>query len=161
MMTLKKAFGAEVSINTAAHVHTAHNSPHRACYSSFSSTDQFKYFSTFYGTQKVHHSVHNSPQLVLTLRQINPVHTTPSYLVPSSFYPHIYVSVFLVVCFSSGFPANILYAFLFSSHSGYMPCPSQHPQLNRSTYTWQMHRGKRPKEKITLFILWVLGQDSN
>jgi hypothetical protein len=38
--------------------------------------------------------------------------------------------------FPYGFPTNILYAFLFSPHSCYMPCPSHPPWLDHSNYTW-------------------------
>jgi hypothetical protein len=34
--------------------------------------------------------------------------------------------------FPSGFPTNILYAFLFSPHSCYMPCTSHPPWLHHS-----------------------------
>jgi hypothetical protein len=63
---------------------------------------------------KVQYHIHRSPQQVLILSQINPVHTSPSYLryililsthlhfgLPSGLHP-------------SGFPTNILHAFLFS-----------------------------------------------
>jgi hypothetical protein len=43
---------------------------------------------------------------------------------PSSLFPY-------------GFPTNILYAFLFSPHSCYMPCPSHSPWLDRSNYVWR------------------------
>jgi hypothetical protein len=39
--------------------------------------------------------------------------------------------------FPSGFPTNILYAFLFSPHSCYMPCPSHPPSLDHYNYVWQ------------------------
>jgi hypothetical protein len=63
---------------------------------------------------KVHYHVHKSPPLVPILSQINPVHTTPSYL--SKIYFNIVQP--LLLCFPSGllpsgFPTNILYAFLF------------------------------------------------
>jgi hypothetical protein len=39
--------------------------------------------------------------------------------------------------FLSSFHANILYAFLFSPHSCYMPCPFHTPWLDHSNYTWR------------------------
>jgi hypothetical protein len=39
--------------------------------------------------------------------------------------------------FRSGFPTKILYAFLFSAHSCYMPCPFHPPWLDQSNYTWR------------------------
>jgi hypothetical protein len=63
---------------------------------------------------KVHYRVHQSPPLAPILSNINPIHTIPSYRrsililsthlrfdLPSRLFP-------------SGFPTNILYAFLFS-----------------------------------------------
>jgi hypothetical protein len=39
--------------------------------------------------------------------------------------------------FHSGFPTNILYAFLFSPHSCYLLHPSHPPWLDYSNYTWR------------------------
>jgi hypothetical protein len=39
--------------------------------------------------------------------------------------------------FPSGFPINILDAFLSSPHSCYMPCPSRPPWLDHFNYTWR------------------------
>jgi hypothetical protein len=39
--------------------------------------------------------------------------------------------------FPSGFPTNIIHAFLFSPNSCYMPCPSHPPWLDHSNYTWR------------------------
>jgi hypothetical protein len=59
---------------------------------------------------KVHYHACKSPPLVPVLIQINPVHTTGSYL--STTHLHLGLPSGL---FPSGFPTNILYAFLFSS----------------------------------------------
>jgi hypothetical protein len=71
-------------------------------------------FPNILRNQKVHYDVYKNTRLVPILSQIKPVHTTPSYLrsililftnlhlgLPSDLIP-------------SGFPTNILYAFLFS-----------------------------------------------
>jgi hypothetical protein len=60
---------------------------------------------------EVHYRVHNSPPLVPILSQINPVHTTPSYVLILSFHLRLGLPSGL---FPSGFPIKILYAFLFS-----------------------------------------------
>jgi hypothetical protein len=57
--------------------------------------------------------VHKSPPLIPILSQIDPVHTIPSYLRISlilSTHLHLGLPGGL---FPSGFPTNILYAFLF------------------------------------------------
>jgi hypothetical protein len=56
---------------------------------------------------KVHHRVHKSHPLVPILSQIDPVQAIPSYL------SKIYFTIVRGL-FPSGFPTNILYAFLVS-----------------------------------------------
>jgi hypothetical protein len=62
---------------------------------------------------KLHYHVHKSPPLAHIQSQINPVHTTLSYLSKIDFNiinpPILWTSSGL---FPSGFPTNILYAFL-------------------------------------------------
>jgi hypothetical protein len=68
--------------------------------------------------------------------QINPVHTTPSYLSKINhniIHPPVSLSNGL---FLSGYPTNILYAFLYFSYSCHLSCPS-HPWLSHSNYTWR------------------------
>jgi hypothetical protein len=58
---------------------------------------------------KVDSHVHKSHPLVHILSQINPIHTTPSYLSKIHFnidHPH--------TSWSYGFPTNIVYACIFS-----------------------------------------------
>jgi hypothetical protein len=65
---------------------------------------------------KVHHRVHDSPSLVPILSQINPVHTTPSYLCKIQY--NIIISLRLGLpsgLLPSGFPTKILHAFLLGS----------------------------------------------
>jgi hypothetical protein len=63
---------------------------------------------------KIHYCVNKSLPLVSILSQINPVHTTPSYLrsiITLSTHLHLGLPSSL---FPSSFPTNILHAFLFA-----------------------------------------------
>jgi hypothetical protein len=63
---------------------------------------------------KVHHRVHKSPPLVPILSQIEQVHTTQSFLRSILIWStHLRLGLHSGL-FPSGFPTNILYAFLFS-----------------------------------------------
>jgi hypothetical protein len=64
---------------------------------------------------KVHYLVHKSLRLAPIMSEINPVHTTPSYLCKIHFnIIHPSTSWSSSGLFPCGFPTNILYEFLFS-----------------------------------------------
>jgi hypothetical protein len=94
----------------------------------------FKNFPAILLNPKVHYRFHKDPPLVPILSQINPVHTTPSYL-------RSILILFSHLClglpsglFPSGFPNNMHAS---SPQSCYMPCPSHPPSLDHSNYTWR------------------------
>jgi hypothetical protein len=78
--------------------------------------------------QKIYYHVHKSHPLVPILSQINPVHTTPSYL----FKIHLNI-IHPPTPWSSGIPTNNLCAFLFSPICARL---SHLPPLDDSNYTW-------------------------
>jgi hypothetical protein len=101
---------------------------------------------------KVRHRVHRSPPLVLILIHINPIHTIPSYLryvIILSTHVCLGLSSSL---FPSGFPTNILYAFLFCPHSCCVPCPSRPSWLEGSHITkiTRDNYNRRKENRITV-----------
>ncbi|PNF19261.1 hypothetical protein B7P43_G08019, partial [Cryptotermes secundus] len=84
-------------------------------------------FPSILWNPKVHYRVHKSPSLVPILSQINPVHIIPSYL--SKIHSNIVhpPTPWSSQWSLSGFPTNILYAFLVSPHSCYLTCPPHPP----------------------------------
>jgi hypothetical protein len=70
--------------------------------------------SNISGNQKVHYRIHKSPSSVPVLGQINPLHTIPSSLHPSSILilsTHLHLGLSSGF-FSSGFPNNVLHALI-------------------------------------------------
>jgi hypothetical protein len=82
---------------------------------------------------KVHNRVQKSPSLVPILTQINPIQSIPSHPISLRsiliFYTHLRLGLPSGLL-PSGFPTNILYLFVFSPHSCYMPYPSHPPWLD-------------------------------
>jgi hypothetical protein len=88
---------------------------------------------------KVHYRVHRSSPLVPIVSQINPVHTTPSYLSKIHFnIPNHLRLVLPSGLFPSGLPTNILqvYAHLFAPFVLHA-LPSHPLWLDHSNYTWR------------------------
>jgi hypothetical protein len=78
----------------------------------------------------VHYRVHKNPPLVPTLSQIDSVNTTPSY--PCKIH---FNNVHSPTSWSSYLSPSFWLSHL--THSCYMPCPSHHPWLDHSNYTWR------------------------
>jgi hypothetical protein len=86
---------------------------------------------------KFHYRVHKRPPLVPILSQIDPAHTTPTYI--SKIHLNIILSRPCLPSglFPSGIPTKTLYAFLVSPYSCYIPCLSHSPWLDHPNYTWR------------------------
>jgi hypothetical protein len=70
-------------------------------------------FPNILGNPKIHYHVHKNPPLVPILRQINPVHITPTYFSEIHFNIILPPASRLSKMFFSGFPIKTLYLFLF------------------------------------------------
>jgi hypothetical protein len=84
---------------------------------------------------KVQCRVHNSPPLVRILSKISPIHTILSYLRSILILSiHLHLGL-LSGLYPSGFPINILYAFLFAPFV--LHASSHPPSRDHSNYTWR------------------------
>jgi hypothetical protein len=72
---------------------------------------------------KVHYRIQESLPLVPILRDMNPVHSTPSH------FSKIYFNIILHLCL--GLPYSS------SPHACYIPCPSHPPWLVHSNWIWR------------------------
>ncbi|PNF28001.1 hypothetical protein B7P43_G13856 [Cryptotermes secundus] len=71
-------------------------------------------FPSILWNPKVHYRVHKSPPLLPILSHINPIHTIPSYLYKIILILSTHLRLGLPCgLLPSGFPTNILYAFLW------------------------------------------------
>jgi hypothetical protein len=95
-------------------------------------------FPSILWSPKFDYRVHKAPHWLLSWA--TSMRSIPSH--PIS--PRSTIKLFTHLClglasglFPSGFPTNILHAFLFWPHSCYKPCPSHSPWLHYSNYTWR------------------------
>jgi hypothetical protein len=106
---------------------------------------------------KLYYRVHKNPPLVPFLSQINPVHTTPSYLSKVNLiFIHPSKSDLFGGLFLSGFPTSIRDMIPLRHHSCYLPYPSHPPWLLLILQGWKK-KTRRNQHDTSSSFCFLLG----